>query len=72
MGSAPSDGSADVPLAAFEVLVAGGFAVGKTTLVDAISEITPLHTEAAMTSASVGIDDLPGVATRQRPPSPWN
>jgi len=38
--------------------VAGGFGVGKTTLVGAVSEITPLTTEAVMTSASVGIDDL--------------
>ena len=45
MGSAPSDGSADVPLAAFKVLVAGGFGAGKTTLVGAISEVRPLHTE---------------------------
>jgi len=60
MGSAPSDGS-DVPLAAFKVLVAGGFGAGKTTLVGAISEVRPLHTEEALTSASVGHDDLTGV-----------
>src|SRR5256885_16976734 len=61
MAPAPSDGPADVPLAAFKVLVAGGFGAGKTTLVGAISEVRPLHTEEALTSASVGLDDLSGV-----------
>ncbi|MBL7261828.1 ATP/GTP-binding protein [Actinoplanes sp. LDG1-01] len=44
------------------MIVAGGFGVGKTTTVGAISEISPLTTEAEMTSAAVGIDD-PGQAT---------
>ena len=41
-----------------KIVIAGGFGVGKTTLVAAVSEIVPLTTEAAMTTASVGVDDL--------------
>ncbi|NED58659.1 ATP-binding protein, partial [Micromonospora aurantiaca] len=44
-----------------KVLVAGGFGVGKTTLVGAVSEIRPLRTEETLTDASVGVDDLGGV-----------
>jgi signal recognition particle receptor subunit beta len=43
-----------VPL---KVLIAGGFGVGKTTLVRSLSEIPPLLTEQEMTTASIGIDD---------------
>jgi signal recognition particle receptor subunit beta len=47
--------SAPVPV---KIVVAGGFAVGKTTTVSSISDIAPLTTEAEMTSASVGVDDV--------------
>ncbi|UJW32476.1 ATP/GTP-binding protein [Saccharothrix sp. AJ9571] len=47
-----------------KILIAGPLAVGKTTLVGVVSEITPLNTEAPMTAASVGVDALNGVATK--------
>ncbi|GAA4891297.1 GTP-binding protein [Streptomonospora salina] len=42
---------------ALKIVVVGGFGVGKTTMVGAVSEIRPLSTEEVMTEASVGVDD---------------
>ena len=47
-----------VPL---KIVIAGGFGVGKTTLVRSLSEIPPLLTEETMTTASIGVDDVRAV-----------
>lgn len=44
-----------------KILISGGFGAGKTTLVGSISEITPLTTEAVMTTASNTVDDTRGL-----------
>lgn len=48
-----------------KIVVAGGFAVGKTTFIGSISDIEPLSTEAAMTEHSLGVDDAGGVSDRK-------
>src|SRR3954471_10517409 len=64
-GSDPHPVEADgLPVAAVKLLVAGGFGVGKTTLVGTISEIPPLRTEEMITELSTGIDDLSGVESK--------
>ncbi|WP_206187911.1 ATP/GTP-binding protein, partial [Streptomyces neyagawaensis] len=49
---------------AVKILVVGHFAVGKTTFIGSISEISPLSTEETMTRAGEAIDDLKGVQSK--------
>ncbi|MCP3017017.1 ATP/GTP-binding protein [Nocardiopsis dassonvillei] len=50
---------------ALKIVVVGGFGVGKTTLVDSVSETRPVSTEEVMTQASAGIDDLSAVRDKR-------
>ena len=53
-----ADELTDTAITSVKLVVAGSFGVGKTTLIGSVSEITPLTTEAVMTVASAGTDDL--------------
>ncbi|GAB3090748.1 MULTISPECIES: GTP-binding protein [Micromonospora] len=56
-------GAAPLPTA-IKILIAGGFGVGKTTMVGAVSETRPLRTEEVLTETGIGIDDLSGVEAK--------
>jgi len=64
---AGSDRTAPVvaPPDTVKILVAGGFGVGKTTMVGSVSEIVPLRTEELLTSAGLGVDDLDGIEEKR-------
>lgn len=47
-----------------KVMIAGGFGTGKTTMVRSVSDIKPLTTEETLTQATVGVDNLIGVADK--------
>ena len=61
MDYAPSSRSS----ASTKIVVAGGFGVGKTTFVGAVSEIDPLRTEALVTDVSEGVDNISQVQSKR-------
>jgi uncharacterized protein len=66
MASSGSDGGlrpeVDDAIESTKLVIAGGFGVGKTTLVASVSEIPPVNTDVWMTAASAPVDRLdPGL-----------
>ena len=62
---AGSDAASPAAPDTVKILIAGGFGVGKTTMVGSVSEIAPLRTEESLTSAGLGIDDLHGIEEKR-------
>ncbi|WP_026421992.1 GTP-binding protein [Actinokineospora inagensis] len=62
-----SEQVSDTPVVptSIKIVVAGGFGVGKTTMVNSVSEIPPLRTEEVLTEAGVGIDDMRGIEGKE-------
>ncbi|WP_177215348.1 MULTISPECIES: GTP-binding protein [Actinokineospora] len=62
-----SEQVSDTPVVptSIKIVVAGGFGVGKTTMVNSVSEIPPLRTEEVLTEASVGVDDMRGIEGKE-------
>lgn len=66
VSSDPTRGAdpAELAVSAVKILVAGGFGVGKTTLVGSVSEIPPLRTEELITEVSRDVDSLVGIESK--------
>lgn len=69
MDFAPSDDAMPLPGTApvlVKILIAGPFGVGKTTMINTLSETVPLYTEETMTQAGASVDDLAGVRDKTK------